>query len=172
MINHLEVFAVVLSFLALGFSVYAFWSSRKHSVVEITHNLHQRLFDDGYIYEYLYRNDKVIADYFFNVDRSDEPGNFLGTELEYKLDGLLENMNFVCFWLLETDIGQGEEIFRKYIHMTLETRLVRHYLKFLTTVESIEISGEYYPFIRKYAAQRLMLTFDDVSFQTAPSDTS
>jgi len=161
----LSTIAILVAISAFLISVLAFISSKKHSIVQITHNLHNLLFQNReYVYKILYQNDENDFQFYFDPNNRGVDGNFLGSKFEKPIDEFLENINFVCFWLTQEDVGHSREIFDKYIKRTLNSPFIASYLKFLSTVDSVATEGHFFPFLRNYARSQLALNLDNASF--------
>jgi hypothetical protein len=131
--------------------------------------LHSKLFEDLEDYKLLYRSDERDRKYYFDSSSRGAEGNFVGPPEEVRIDNFLERLNFICMWLLKMRSGDGEMLFRKYIHRLYRTKFFQEYFTFLDRAASVRISGPYYEFIHKHAHDRLNLSPANVQVPGPPN---
>jgi hypothetical protein len=157
---------IVISVAALCVSLVTFIISYRHTVTQVTHSLHSKLFDDLEDYKILYRNDERDHRYYFDSGSRGATGNFVGSQDEARIDIFLERLNFVCMWLLRVRSiwflkswsVDEEMLFKKYIRNLYQAKFFQEYFTFLDKSESVRKSGlPYYEFIHKYAISHLEL---------------
>lgn len=172
----MEWLSIPISFSALCVSLVSLVLSYRHTVTQVTHSLHSRLFDDLEDYKILYRSDERDKKYYFDSGLRGAEGNFVGSLEEARIDNFLERLNFICMWLLKVRTiwflkawsVDEEMLFKKYIHRLYTRKFFEEYFTFLDRSVSVPISGPYYEFIHKYAHDRLGLRRPNVAVPGPP----
>lgn len=162
-----DVVAVFIAGLSLLVAVYAARLSRENAILEISQTLHSNLLSDKKSIGLFYRISSNELDYHFDARAVGEKGNFLGSEDEEDVDIFLEKLNFICFLLLDGDVGVAGKIFESYIRKSLSAKFTREYLKFMSD-DPARGDEEHYPFLRRYATERLKLDLEAVSYRKGP----
>jgi hypothetical protein len=155
----------LVSLCSLAISILSFRTSSRNNIVQVAFALHAKLFNELEDYKLLYISEKWDRHFYFNSETRGEPGNFVGSEEEARIDNFLERLNFVCMWLIKVGRREEEKLFRKYIRELYTTGFFQEYFSFLDQTESVPSSGEYFSFIHEYAHRRLGLRRPSVAFR-------
>ena len=165
-VSSIAVIISVISFIAsLVISLQSLRIATRNNIVQVAFSLHAKLFMELDDFQLLYLSKNWARRYYFNSQRRGEPGNFLGSSEETRVDIFLERVNFICMWLLKVGSQEEELLFKKDIHNIYTTDFFGEYFTFLDGAKSVPVSGEYYSFIHRYAKERLHLHRPKVAFR-------
>jgi hypothetical protein len=96
----ISIAAVSVSLISATIALIAFRRSYRNAVIQMTHSLHSKLFEDLEDYKLLYRSDERDQKYYFDARSRGVEGNFVGSSEEAQIDNFLERLNFICMWFL------------------------------------------------------------------------